>query len=285
MKISLSILLITTLCFLSTKAQTNNTIKHQEYIYSLRDTFELKAHVYSPNSDKKEPHNAIILFHGGGWVMGSSKWAAEPAMFFAQSGLVSIALDIRLCDEANITPLDAMEDARDAIRWVRSNAEMLNINPEKIIAYGWSSGGHLAVSAAIFNASDSLYSVSCSPNVLILESPSISLLGDRWPRHLLLGKKHIRDISPDEHIRPGLPPMLIVQGELDTMTPLAAAKNFQREMLDNGNICELKVFKNYGHLFTPGHLPDYKMPMPDPEKKKEALKLEYDFLKSQGFLE
>jgi acetyl esterase/lipase len=266
------------------QAQEDNTVKPVEYIYASRDSIDLRAMVFTPQVTRSKPFNAIILFYGGGWISGNASWSFPPAEHFLAMGLVSICIDYRNCDEKKITPLDAMEDARDAVRWVRANAQKLNINPDKIIAYGWSAGAFLATSAAIFNATDSSSSFSCSPNALLLESPAISLLSDRWLRKILLDKAHIRDISPDEHIRPGLPPTILLQGELDTVTPLAGAERFHRRMLDNGNRCELEVYKDYGHLFTPADLPDNGWPQRDSNIQAKAFKAEAEFLKSLGFI-
>ena len=65
-------------------------------------------------------------------------------------GIVSIAGEYRLSDQKNITPLEAMSDVRDLIRWVRENFASLGVDPNRIAAYGVSAGGHLAVSAAVF---------------------------------------------------------------------------------------------------------------------------------------
>ena len=284
MKIILYTVLIFYLYTLGLNAQANQSPNPQEYIYAVHDSIQLKAYVYTPNSNQKGPFNAIIIFYGGGWVLGNASWSSTPAQYFTQQGLVSIAVDYRLSDQKQITPLDAMEDARDAIRWLRSNAAELNINPNKIVAYGWSAGAHLVASAAIFNASDSTHSVSCVPDAMILESPAVSLLSDRWFRNLLLGKAHVRDVSPDEHIRTGLPPSIIFQGELDTVTPLAGSERFYRRMLDKGNKCEMIIYKDYGHLFTPGDVPDNNWPQRDPKIQAEALKTMQEFLRSLGFI-
>jgi len=265
-------------------AQNNQTLNPDEYTYAVHDSIQLKAYVYTPATHQKGPFNAIIIFYGGGWALGNASWSSTPAQYFTQQGLVSIAVDYRLSDEKQITPLDAMEDARDAIRWLRSNAAKLNINPNKIIGYGWSAGAHLVASAAVYNASDSSHSVSCVPDAMILESPAVSLLNDRWFRKLLLGKVHVRDVSPDENIRSGLPPTLLLQGELDTVTPLAGTERFYRRMLDKGNKCEMIVYKDYGHLFTPGDIPDNNWPQRDPKIQAEALKTMSSFIKSLGYI-
>ena len=68
-----------------------------------------------------------------------------------------------------------MADARSAIRWMRENADELGIKRNKIAAYGWSAGAHLAASAAIFNHEDDSEKYSSSPNALVLYSPALTL--------------------------------------------------------------------------------------------------------------
>jgi acetyl esterase/lipase len=198
--------------------------------------------------------------------------------------MVGIAVEYRLSDQKTITPLEAMADTRSAIQWVRAHAESLGIDPGRIAAYGWSAGAHLIASAAIFDEADRGDPVSCSPNALILESPAVSLIGDRWFRHLLLDRADVRDLSPDEHVRPGLPPTLILQGDVDTVTPLAFTERFWRRMIDAGNRCELQVYEGYGHLFTPMGIPDNGQPEPDPEIEADAMARAEKFLRSLEFI-
>ena len=149
-----------------------------------------------------------------------------------------------------MTPLDAMADARGVIQWMRTQAAALGIDPGRIVADGWSAGAHLAASAAIFGDVTAANEPSTTPNALILVSPAVSLEGDSWAQRLLGGHGNVRDISPDEHIRAGLPPILILQGSTDTVTPLAGVERFCNRMKAAGNTCELHVYEGFGHLFT-----------------------------------
>jgi acetyl esterase len=47
-----------------------------------------------------------------------------------------VAAEYRLSDQKTITPLDAMADARDIVRWMRRNAAGLGILPDRIAVYG-----------------------------------------------------------------------------------------------------------------------------------------------------
>ena len=255
-----------------------------EYVYAVPDTMEPRAYVFSPSPKPSEPRGAVVVFHGGGWHIGEAEWAFPMAQHFASKGMIGVAAQYRLSDEKAITRLEAMADARSIIRWMPASADSLGMSPDRIAAYGWSAGGHLAACAAIFEDVDPGSAISCSPNALILRSPGVFLLGDAWFRHILLDRADVRDVSPDEHVREELPPTLILQGDLDTVTPLACVERFWRRMREAGNRCELQVYEGYGHLFTPAGLPDDGWPQPDPEIQLAAMARADEFLQSIGFI-
>jgi acetyl esterase/lipase len=255
-----------------------------EHVYAQPDGTSLKVYVFSPDKQGGGKRSAIVLFHGGGWAMGEPEWAFARARHFAGLGMVAVAAQYRLSDQKTITPLDAMADARAAIRWVRGQADSLGIDPKRVAAYGWSAGAHLAACAAIFDKDASSTGVSAKPDALVLVSPAVSLDGDSWVQRLLMDRGKAQDISPDEHVRKGLPPTLILQGDVDTVTPLAGSKRFCDRMRAAGNTCELQVYKGFGHLFTPAGIPDDGMPEPDPATAAEAMKRADRFLESRGFL-
>ena len=249
-----------------------------EHVYATTGGTQLKAYVFTPDGPRDKKRSAIVLFHGGGWAMGEPSWAFARANRFADSGIVAIAAQYRLSDQKEVTPLDAMKDARAVIRWVREKAESLGVDPKRVAAYGWSAGGHLSASAAIFDSDGS------APDALVLVSPAVSLGTDSWVQKLLLGRASARDISPDEHVRKGLPPTLILQGDVDTVTPATGAKRFCERMRAAGNACEVHVYEGFGHLFTPAGIPDDGMPKADPAIAADATARGIRFLESLGFM-
>jgi acetyl esterase/lipase len=255
-----------------------------EHIYASPGGLDLKAYVFAPAEAAMAPRSAIVVFHGGGWHIGSAEWAFGRATHFAALGMVAIATQYRLSDQETITPLEAMADARTVIRWVRSNADRLGIAPDRVAAYGWSAGAHLAACAAIFEDSDPDAAVSNAPDALVFVSPAVSLEGDSWPQRLLGERASADEISPDMHVRAGLPPTIILQGRTDTVTPLAGVQRFCDRMREAGNRCDLHVYEGVGHLFTPSSEPDDGMPNPDPEVQAAAYREADDFLRSIGFL-
>ena len=254
------------------------------FVFASPGGVDLKAFVFSSNRDSAgEPRSGIVLFHGGGWAQGEPEWAFARARHFAERGMVAVAAQYRLSDQKSISPIEAMADARAVIRWMRSQAKSLGIAQERIAAYGWSAGAHLAASAATFDDAAPGNDGKARPNALVLVSPAVSLGSDSWFQRLLGQRGSARDLSPDQHVREGLPPTLILQGSTDTVTPLAEVKRYCELLRAAKNRCEMHVYEGFGHLFTPAGIPDDGQPKPDPATAADALARADRFLTSLGF--
>jgi acetyl esterase len=242
-------------------------IEAEAHVYKTVASRELKVHVFSPSSPRRAPTPAILVFHGGGWAYGDAEWAFPRAREFAELGMVGIAVQYRLSDQASTTPRDAVDDAQAAFRWARETAKILGIDPQRVAAYGWSAGAHLATSAAIFDQDPQGRS---SPDALVLVSPAVAIEEDGWFVRLMKSAKAAQDLNPLAHVRRGLPPTVILQGATDTVTPLAGVREFCERLRAVETACELHVFPDVGHLFTPASLPDDGDPQPDPAVRAEA---------------
>lgn len=222
-------------------------------VYKKLPDRELLLHVFEPKGFKAgDKRGCYVIIHGGGWTGGNAKRMYPFAAHFADKGLVGISIQYRLHNaKAGVTVFDCVKDARSAIRYVRSHAAELGIDPQKLIVSGGSAGGHLAAATAMFdqvNEAGEDASISTVPNALILLFPVIDCskdgygqakIGDRW-----------QELSPVHHVRAGLPPTLTFHGTGDTVTPFAGAKDFHEAMLKAGNQSELVVNEGgvHGHL-------------------------------------
>ena len=50
--------------------------------------------------------------------------------------MVAISVEYRIRNKHGTSPIQAMEDAKSAIRFIRSNTKLLSIDPNKIAAAG-----------------------------------------------------------------------------------------------------------------------------------------------------
>ena len=252
----------------------------EEYVYKQVGAVALKVAVFRPPATFTGPRPAVAVFHGGGWSLGDPKWNYGDALRLAAAGCVGVGVQYRLSSENSdaVTPLDAIADARDGIRWIRAHAAELGVDPQRIGALGWSAGGHLAACTACLPDPEAGTKISGAPNALLLWFPALALEYDDWIPRLLHGRVDKMAISPAEFVRPGLPPTLILIGREDQQTPLAGAEKFQQRMRAAGNRCELHVYENVGHSFE--DRPHHIDPAVDADSKVRTIQ----FLRDLGWL-
>ena len=112
------------------------------YLYHDEKPFSLQL----IHPDIKGPLPLVIDLHGGCWSKGSKAECLSRDLVLAEAGVASAALDFR--QGASGYP-NSLIDINYAIRWLKANADELNILPEKIGIIGQSSGGHLAMLSAM----------------------------------------------------------------------------------------------------------------------------------------
>jgi acetyl esterase/lipase len=220
----------------------------------------LKLWILSPKQAADEPRPAIVFFFGGGWKSGSPQQFEPQCRHLAQQGMVAITADYRVASRHAAKPVDCLADARSAIRWVRSNAARLGIDPDRIAAGGGSAGGHLAAATAFIDAFDEPAEdrgVSAAPNALVLFNPALVLaplpgldlagFGTRVAANRL--GTEAKNLSPAHHVKPDGPPTMIFHGSADETVPLATAEAFAAVMRKAGNRCELVTSEGQPHGF------------------------------------
>ena len=216
---------------------------------------ELKLHVFQPPGwTARDRRPAFVVIHGGGWTGGDPTRMYSFADHFARQGMVGISVEYRLLKPGTgVTVFDCVQDGRSAIRYVRSHAAELGIDPARIVASGGSAGGHVAVATALFAAFDDPAEdrrISAEPNALVLYFPVIDTskegygnakIGERW-----------RELSPAHNVRAGLPPTIVFHGTGDTTTPFKGAQRFTDEMQKAGNRMQLEVNQGgvHGYLMV-----------------------------------
>ena len=98
--------------------------------------------------------SAVLLIHGGGWVVGSRADYELIAKSLAQAGMVAFSIDYRLAKAMNpVTHWPAqLVDVQLAVRFLRAHAAEFGIDPARIGALGDSAGGHLAVFLGVLHS-------------------------------------------------------------------------------------------------------------------------------------
>jgi acetyl esterase/lipase len=124
-------------------------VEMQTLTYSSLDGRDLVLDLYRPSVRGVEgPGLPVIVFlHGGGWSGGTRTTGPDFKRFFAQDGFAMVSIEYRLAPA--ITFPANVEDVKTAVRWIRANAQRLNLDPARIGLWGTSAGGHLAAVAAL----------------------------------------------------------------------------------------------------------------------------------------
>jgi acetyl esterase/lipase len=222
----------TQLASLSEKILYKKTPQEDLYLYLLR-----------PKGKEKRKLPAIVYFTGGGWVNGNVEGQIGNPAWFRDHGIIGIEADYRVKSRHNTSPVECVEDAKSAIRYVRAHAKELGIDPDRIIAAGGSAGGHIAACTAIEggDAAGEDLSISSVPNALVLHNP---VLGEGF------GKEFFSihpEFSPLLQLKKGWPPTILSNGTIDKTTPIEFAEKFTRLMKEAGNTCELIRVKDADH--------------------------------------
>jgi acetyl esterase len=211
---------------------------------------KLALHAFFPKDHTAADKRAtVVFFFGGGWMGGSPNQFYGMAKYFASRGMVAISAQYRTQRSHNVEPKVAVQDAREALRYIRQHAVELGVDPTKLAVGGGSAGGHVAAATLMCpkldispdNATNTL------PNALILFNPVF----DNGPG----GYGHERvtdywqDISPMHNIKSGFGPSISFFGDSDKHVPIATIKKFEEKMHSAGNIFESHIYPGEQHGF------------------------------------
>ena len=113
--------------------------------------------VYTPDTPAPAGGRPVIIaIHGGGWRrFNKNGYGLRVADAFVQDGYAVVAPNYVLSAPGNPTWPVNFEDVQAAVRWVRSNAGTLGINPNEIVAMGESAGANLAALLGTYSTQSS----------------------------------------------------------------------------------------------------------------------------------
>ncbi len=232
-------------------------------VYKQVDGRELRLYVFKPKEwSASDQRPAIVFFHGGGWTGGAPNAFSRQSEYLASRGLVAVSAQYRLLEkDAPVAPFICMQDAKSALRWVRSHAQELGIDPARIAAGGGSAGGHLSAFVGLVpgydDPADDL-KVSAKPAALVLFNPFVGYRTATVTDDALLARGTARfgpkareffASTPANHVTKDAPPTIIFHGADDAVVPVTQVQSFADDMKKAGVRCELVVFPGQTHSF------------------------------------
>ncbi|NQX02398.1 alpha/beta hydrolase [bacterium] len=221
------------------------------YVYARRPQGDVLAHLFLPPVSAPPPRPVIVFFHGGFWDSPTPTQFVPHCLHFASRGAVCVAAETRTSAKNGTGPLEAIEDARELIRWLRQNADTFNLDVNRITLGGAAGGAYLALLATMPKAKHlpPVDGIDCFPQALILFSSLVNTAvkgaaADRFP-----DAKTAKRLSPSNLIRRKLPPILFFHGKSDRITPFEEVEKFRRRMRWRGNSCVVVDFERADHSF------------------------------------
>jgi acetyl esterase/lipase len=187
----------------------------------------------------------VLQIHGGGWVIGDKREQGIPLLqHLAANGWVGVNANYRLSPRATFP--EHLIDLKRAIAWYREHATEHGADPDFLCVTGGSAGGHLCALVAL-TANDPEYQPGFE-SVDTTARAAVPFYGvydftnrnSTWPKltvrrfvEPVVMKKKLSDdpeafakASPMDQVRPDAPPFFVVHGDLDTLAPVADAREF-----------------------------------------------------------
>jgi acetyl esterase/lipase len=174
-------------------------------------------------------HPVVLLLHGGAWQHGDKSSMSGTGQALAARGYAVFAINYRLAPGATYPA--QLQDMQQAVRWLQAHAGAYRLDMNRLAAWGYSAGGHLAALLAVQPPSD------LPPVRVTIAGGAPSDLAapearDRASVQAFMGGSYSQipalyeRASPRRQVRPGLSPFFLYHGTADTLVSPLQTENF-----------------------------------------------------------
>jgi acetyl esterase/lipase len=221
------------------------------------------------------PKPLIMYIHGGGWMGGHTRHSGALSNFpavlaqLAREGFVVASLEYRLSGEA---PYPAqLQDARAAIRFLKTNAAKYGIDPARTGVWGGSAGGHLAALAALSCGDTSMDSAAAPIGSECVQAavtwygvfdfaPMLARQANNGGLNVAedallrctpatCTQAAVKAVSPASYIDAKDPPFLLIHGDKDVVVPITQSIDAETKMRAAGMSVESIYITGVDHSF------------------------------------
>ncbi len=251
----------------------SNKVEHVEDLtYYQVNKIQLKLDLARP-ARGDGPFPAAIILNGGSWMdlWGNRKKCKPLLLRLAEHGYVAVAATHRSIEVAAFPA--QLHDARAAVRWLRDRAGQYRLDPNRIAAVGFSSGGQLAcllgsTTPADFQEAAEKQSSRVQVVVACYAPTDLAALRQRASQDkpdpaqafftlLILNKlvppgQKIGRASPCTYVRRQAAPVLLIHGTADQFVPCEQSDRYARQLKDVGASVRLLKLDGAEHGFGSG---------------------------------
>ena len=180
-----------------------------ETVLRITNVSEPTITVYSA-PDEVATGAAVVVCQGGGYnILAYDLEGEEVCEWLNNLGVTAVLLKYRVPRREGRAKHEApLQDVQRAIGYVRTHAEEMNLDPQRIGVMGFSAGGHLSAMASnnfdkrTYPAVDAADKASCRPDFCLLVYPAY-LDGENF------------QLAPEVKVSSTTPPTMMIQAEDD----------------------------------------------------------------------
>lgn len=195
---------------------------------------------------EKATGQAIVICPGGGYEAVCMTYeGADAARWLAENGITCGVLKYRMPNGHREVPL---EDAIEALRIMRRNAEEWHFDPKQVGIMGYSAGGHLAAYASTFAPAGEepafsilMYAVITGEWGLTHEGTFNNLLGEG---HTAADRAAY---SPENRVTKSTPPALLMLSDDDKIVPPISSTRYYNALKKAGIEASLHIYPDGWH--------------------------------------
>ncbi len=259
----------------------------EDVVYGHKDGLALTLDVLTPKEGAKGI--GVILVSSGSWRSSKSNLDADNVrrrnedhwgQGLLQGGFTVFV--VRHGSSPRYHVPEMVHDMNRAVRFVRAVSEDFGTDPDRIGITSGSSGGHLALMAAVTgddgnpDAADPIERISSRVQCVVSWFPPTDMVNwggpdgytmiqlvrpelfERMFGEITDLKEQLRAVSPLYFVTPAAPPLLLIHGDSDRTVPLQQSEVLKARYEDLGLPVKLIVEPGGGHSWWPGIAEEYR---------------------------
>jgi acetyl esterase/lipase len=200
--------------------------------------------VAQPPNPLPEKYPTIVTLYGGGWQHGEPTQDEFFSRYMASRGYTVVAIDYRHAPQYRFP--NQLEDVKAALLYIRTHAQELKVDVDRLVLMGRSAGAQLAMLATYPPSSTSVRAVvdyygPVDLTVGYEQPPQPDPIDTRALLRAFLGgtpaeKPDVyRLASPSTYIKGNLPPTLLVYGKRDHVVKAEFGRTLRDRLAKAGN--------------------------------------------------